>query len=47
MRDEHKEEDLIGTALRRAYQVPKRTDEKFDELLRRLAEKEASRPDER
>ncbi len=44
---EQDSEDLIGQALRRAYLVQKRTDEKFEDLLRRLAKKEASTRHER
>jgi hypothetical protein len=47
VRQDQEDEDLIGAALRRAYKVQKRTDERFDDLLRRLAHKEASTPSER
>jgi hypothetical protein len=44
---EQDSEDLIGQALRRAFRIHKRTDEKFEDLLRRLAKKEASARHER
>jgi hypothetical protein len=37
---EQEEEDLIGSAIRKAYRVQSRMPEKFAELLRRLAQKE-------
>jgi hypothetical protein len=37
----------MGDAIRRAYRVQSRMPERFEELLRRLAEKEADAPDAR
>jgi hypothetical protein len=47
VRQEQDSEDLIGAALRRTYRAHQRTDERFDDLLRRLSEKEDSTPEER
>jgi len=47
VRREQEDEDLIGSAMRRAYRVQSRMPEKFEELLRRLAQKEGSAPDDR
>lgn len=42
MRQQQETEDLIGEAIRRAYRVQNRAPERFDELLRRLAEQEST-----
>lgn len=52
MRQEKDREDLIGAALRRVYRIPgatgeRSTDERFDDLIRRLARKEQAAPEER
>jgi hypothetical protein len=41
------DEDLIGSAIRRAYRVQSRMPEHFEELLRRIARKEATAPEQR
>ena len=41
------DEDLIGSAIRRAYHVQSRMPERFEELLRRMAHEEATAPEER
>jgi hypothetical protein len=47
VRQEQDKEDLIGAALRRVYRIQPRTDERFDDLIRRVARKEQSAPQER
>jgi uncharacterized protein YbaR (Trm112 family) len=47
VRREQEDEDLIGSAMRRAYRVQSRMPETFEELLRRLAQKERTAPDDR
>jgi uncharacterized protein YbaR (Trm112 family) len=47
VRQEQDTEDLIAEAIRRAYRVQNRTPERFEELLRRLAQKEAVAPEAR
>jgi hypothetical protein len=47
VRQEQEDRDPIGTAIRRAYRVPSRMPEQFEELLRRIAQREATAPEER
>jgi hypothetical protein len=45
--EQHDDEDLMGDAIRRAYRVQSRMPERFEQLLRRLADKEAEAPEAR
>jgi uncharacterized protein YbaR (Trm112 family) len=45
VRHEQHTEDLIGEAMRRAYRIPSRVPEHFQDLLRRLSDKEGQEPE--
>jgi hypothetical protein len=47
VRREQESEDLIAEAIRRAFRVKSRMPEHFNELLRRLAQKEDTAPESR
>jgi hypothetical protein len=47
VRRDEEDEDLIGRAIRRAYRIPSRLPARFEELLRRLAQKEDAAPEDR
>jgi uncharacterized protein YbaR (Trm112 family) len=47
VRHEQEEQDLMAEAIRRAFRVQSRVPERFQELLRRLAEKEETAPESR
>ncbi len=47
VRQEQDSEDLIGEAMRRAFRVQSRIPEHFQDLLRRLSDKEGEEPEPR